>query len=357
MADYLNHFINVEERHQQTFKDVQALEDFFQTVVQAVTHGITTEGQPLRQDFKQVFHRRTIVQADHVEVDAVAFFQIGGGEQVVHHLLHIHAVGTRHDHQTGRVFMIRFITQIINHRQLFVTHLRGDLFQHARAGHLMRQRANHHRAVFFRPHGAHAHRTAAVLVDFANFRARGNDFRFGRVVRPLHDIQQLIERGFRFFQQRNRRLRHFTQVVRRNIGSHTDRNAGGAVQQDVRQTRRQHFWLLQRTVKVRHPIDGALTQFAEQQFGVFRQAGFGVTHRREGFRIVRRAPVPLPVYQRVAVRERLRHQHHRFIAGAVAVRVIFTQHVADGAGGFFELGAGVQAQLGHCIDNAALNRL
>jgi hypothetical protein len=38
------------------------------------------------------------------------------------------------------------------------------------------------------------------------------------------------------------------------------------------------------------------------------------------------------------------------------VRVIFTQHVADGAGGLFEFRAGVQPQLGHRIDDATLDR-
>ena len=30
----LNHFVDIEKRHQQTFEDMQALEDFLQTIVQ-----------------------------------------------------------------------------------------------------------------------------------------------------------------------------------------------------------------------------------------------------------------------------------------------------------------------------------
>ncbi|MNT92659.1 hypothetical protein D3C72_2339790 [compost metagenome] len=71
---------------------MQALKDFLQTIVQAAAYGIATERQPLGQDLQQVFHRRTTIQTNHVQVDAVAFFQIGGDEQVVHHLLHVHAV-------------------------------------------------------------------------------------------------------------------------------------------------------------------------------------------------------------------------------------------------------------------------
>ena len=276
---------------------------------------------------------------------------------MVHHLLHVHAVGARHDHQTGRVLVVRFVAQVVHHRQLFIAHLGGDLLQHFRAGNLVRQRGDHHSAVFFIPHRAHAHGAATVLVDFADFRTRGDDFRFSRIIRPLNDIQQLVERRFRLLNQGDGGFRHFTQVVRRNICRHTDRNTGGTVQQDVWQTRRQHLRLLHRTVEVWHPVNGSLTQLAQQHFGIFRETRFGITHRREGFRIVRCPPVPLTIHQRIAVRERLRHQDHRFITGAVAVRMVFTQHVTNGTGGFLELGGGVQPQFGHRIDDAALNRL
>ncbi|GCU56882.1 hypothetical protein HmCmsJML030_02937 [Escherichia coli] len=134
----LNHFVDIEKRHQQTFEDMQALEDLLQAIVQTAAYGITTEHQPFREDFPQIFHRRTPIQTDHIEVNTIALFQIGGGEEVIHHLLHIHAIGTRHDHQTGRVLVVRFIAQIVNHRQLLVAHLRSNLLQHARARNLMR---------------------------------------------------------------------------------------------------------------------------------------------------------------------------------------------------------------------------
>ena len=353
----LNHFVNVEERHQQTFEDMQALKHFLQTMVQTTAHRIAAEGQPFGEDLQQVFHRRTTVQTNHVQVDAVAFFQIGSGEQVVHHLLHVHAVRARHDHQTGRVFVVRFVAQVVHHRQLFIAHLGGNLLQHLRTGHLVRQRGDHHGAILFIPHRAHAHGATAVLVDFADFRTRGDDLGFGRIVRPLHDLQQIVQRGFWLLNQGDGRFRHFTQVVRRNVRRHAHGDTGRAVQQDVRQTRRQHFRLLHRTVEVWHPVDRPLPQLAQQHFGIFRQAGFGITHCRKGFRIVRRPPVPLAIHQRIAIRERLGHQHHRFIAGAVAVRMVFTQHVADGTGGFLKLGGSIQPQFGHRIDDAALNGL
>ncbi|MNS40168.1 hypothetical protein D3C72_724720 [compost metagenome] len=219
----------------------------------------------------------------------------------------------------------------------------------------MWQRGDHHGAVFFGPHCAHTHGAATVLVDFADFGAGGDDLRFGRIVRPLHDIQQFIQRGFRLFNQGDSGFCDFAQVVRRNIRRHAHGNTGGAVQQNIRQTGRQHFRLLHGAVEVWHPVHRALAEFAQQQFCIFRQAGFGITHRRKGFRIVRRPPVSLAIDQRITVGERLCHQYHCFVAGAVAVRMVFTEHVTDGTGGFFEFSAGAQPQLRHRVNDATLN--
>ncbi|CSA65835.1 Uncharacterised protein [Vibrio cholerae] len=56
----------------------------------------------------------------------------------------------------------------------------------------------------------------------------------------------------------NRRIRHFTHVMRWNVGGHTYRDAGDTIEQNVRQTRWQHFRLLHGAVKVWLPIYGAL---------------------------------------------------------------------------------------------------
>ena len=233
MTNNFDHFVNVEERHQQTFKDMQAFKHFFQTIVQATTYGIAAERQPFGEDFQQIFHRRTTIKTDHIQIDAVAFFQIGGGKQVVHHLLHIHTIGARDNHQTGRVFVIRFVAQVVYHRQLFIAHLSGDLLQHFCPGNLMRQCGNHHRAVFFRPYRTHTYGATSVFVNLTNLCPRGNDLRFGRVIRPLHDIQQLIQRRFRLLNQGNRCFCHFTQVMWRNVRCHTNGNTGRAVQQNI----------------------------------------------------------------------------------------------------------------------------
>jgi hypothetical protein len=51
----------------------------------------------------------------------------------------------------------------------------------------------------------------------------------------------------------------------------------------------------------------------------------------------------------------LGHQHHGLVAGAVAVRMEFAQHVPNGPGGFLVLGRRPQAELAHGVDDSALD--
>ncbi len=221
----------------------------------------------------------------------------------------------------------------------------------------MRQRGNDDIAILPRPHRPAAYRATPGRIEIEQFVARGDDFRLGGEVRPLDVFHQLIQPGAGVIQQAHAGGGNFPQVMRRNVGSHAHGNPGGAVEQQVGQTGGQHHRLIQGAVEVRLPVHRALPQLGQQHLAVAGQTGFGVAHGSKGFGIVRRAPVALPVDQRIAVGERLSHQHHGLVAGRVAVGVVLAQHVTNGTCGLLGLGAGRQAQLAHRIDDAPLYRL
>ena len=100
-----------------------------QSMLETASDGVQAECQPLPEQGTQVQHPRLSVHADHVQIDTVVAFQIGGGEQVVHQLLEINPVGTRHNDQPGGVFMVRLVSQVFYHGQLFGLHLLRDLLQ------------------------------------------------------------------------------------------------------------------------------------------------------------------------------------------------------------------------------------
>ncbi len=356
-ADDVDHFIQVEERHQQAFQQVQATLDLFQAMGEAAGHGGTAELQPLAEQHLQVLHLRTPVQPDHVEVDPVAALQVGGGEQVAHQLFGIDAVGTRHQHHPHRVGMVGFVADVFQPRQLLGAHLRCDLLDHLRRRDLERQRVDDDVGAVLEERRARAHAAVAGFVHGAQVGGRGDDLGRARVIRALHVFEQVADAGLWIIQQVQQRADDLVEVVRRYVGGHADGNAGGAVEQQVRQACRHPGRLFQGAVEVRGPVGGALVDFAQQDFGDRGQFGFGVAHRRERFGVVGGTKVALAFDQRVAVRERLGHQHQRFVAGAVAVRMVLTNDVADGARGLLRLGGGVQPQLAHRVDDAALHRL
>ena len=336
---------------------MQTRQHFIQTILQTTTHCFRTVADPLGQHGLQVFHLRTAVQTNHVHVYAVVAFEIGGGKQVSHHCIGIHAVGLRHNHQTCRIFVIGFITQIRYQRQLLSLHLSRDLLQNLSAGNLMWQRGNDDIAVFHSIHGAHFHRATTRAIHFQHFITRSDDFSFGREIRRNDVLAQIVQRRRWLVQQTNHSTGHFADIVRRDIGRHAHSNTRSTVEQHIGQARRQSNRLVHCTVEVRLPLHRALTQLTEQHFGIRGQTRFGITHRGEGLRIVRRTPVTLTVHQRITVREWLRHQYHGLITGAVTMRVILTQHVTHGTGRLFVLGRVFQAEFAHGVHDTSLNRL
>ncbi len=335
---------------------MQTGQHLVQPVLQAPPYRGDAEAQPLADQRMQPLDRRTAIGADDVHVDPVAAFQIGGGEQVLHQLLGIHPVGARHYDDTGRILVIRLIAQVGYQRQLLGLHLRGDLLQHLGPGHLMRQCGDDDIAVIAAPDRAAADRTAPGGVEIQQLAARGDDFRLGGEVRALDMLHQLVQPRPGIIQQAHAGGGHLAQVVRRNIRGHAHRDAGGAVEQQVRQPGRQYCRLLQGAVEVRLPVDRALPQFGQQYLAVASQPRLGIAHGGEGLGIIRRTPVALPVHQRIAVGEGLGHQHHGLVTSRVAVGVIFAEHVAHGTGRFLVLGGGGQAQLAHRVDDAPLYR-
>ena len=75
-------------------------------------------------------------------------------------------------------------------------------------------------------------RAAAGLIGRAAARA-AEDHRAGREVRPGHDLHQLLDRDRAVFDIGQAGVDHFAQVMRRDVGRHADRDAAGAVDQQV----------------------------------------------------------------------------------------------------------------------------
>ena len=83
------------------------------------------------------------------------------------------------------------------------------------------------------------------------------------------DLHQLVDRDVRVVDHAISAVADFAQVVRRNRRGHADRDAAGAVDQQVRELRRQHRRLGVPLVVGRHEVDRVELQIVEH-------------HRRDG---------------------------------------------------------------------------
>ena len=206
------------------------------------------------------------------------------------------------------------------------------------------------------PGGAQPDAAGAGAVDLLHLLGRVEDLAAGREIRPLHPAAQLRHRQIRVVEQLDERLAHLGEVVRRDVGGHPHRDAGGAVDEQVRDARRQHHRLGLGAVVVgpeRHRLLVDLLQDLVRDAG---QPALGIAHRRRRI-AVERAEVARAVDQRIAQRERLRHADQRLVEGRVAVRVVAAHHVADHLGALAVLGVGGEVLLPHREQDAALHRL
>ena len=107
---------------------------------------------------------------------------------------------------------------------------------------------------------------------------------------------QVVEGGVRVLEQVPGGRRDLDQVVRRHVGRHADRDAGGAVDEQVRVGGRQHLGLGQLVVVVGDEVDDVLVEAVGHRHGGGLQPRLGVAGG--GGTVVERPEVAVPVDQR-----------------------------------------------------------
>ena len=182
-----------------------------------------------------------------------------------------------------------------------------------------------------------------------------------RKIRAFYDLKKLLDRRILIpvdlvVDDAHDRIDRLTQVMRRDIGRHTDRDTGRSVDQKVRVARGKNRRFLLRLIKVRDKIDRVFIDIGDHLRGDLRQARLCVSHSR-GAVAVDRAEVAVSVDQRIARRPLLSHVDEGPVDGGVTVRVIFTHRITDDTGAFTMRLIRTVVQLDHGVQNAALNRL
>jgi hypothetical protein len=135
-----------------------------------------------------------------------------------------------------------------------------------------------------------------------------------------------------------------------------DGDAGGTIDEEVRDLRREDERFLFLAVVVRAEVDGFLVDVGQQFGGDAFQAALGVAHGRRVV-AVDRAEVALAVDQRVAEAEVLGHPDQGVVDGIVTVRVVLAHHVTDDTGALHVRAIPLDVRLVHRVQDAAMDRL
>ena len=173
---------------------------------------------------------------------------------------------------------------------------------------------------------------------------------------PGHDLQQFVDRDVRLVDHADQGVADFAEVVRRDRRGHAHRDAVGAVDQQVRELRRQHRRLGPPLVVGRHEIDRVELDVVHHHRGDGRHAGFGVSHGRRG-QPGDRAEVPLLVDQHVPHVPFLGHADQRGIDHAFAVRMVVAAGVAGDFRALDPAGPRRQVQVVHGDQDSPLRGL
>jgi hypothetical protein len=178
----------------------------------------------------------------------------------------------------------------------------------------------------------------------------------GREVRARHELEQPGLGDVGVVDAGDAGVDDLAEIVRRHGGRHAHGDAVRAVDQQVRELGRQHDRLDRLVVVGGLELDRVLVDVGQQRSRGAVQARLGVAHRRRRI-AVHRAEIALPLDERQAHGEVLRHAHERVVDRRVAMRVVLAHDVADHARGLAERLGPVVARLVHRVEDAPVDRL
>ena len=314
------------------------------------------------QHIPQIHHLRLVVdQRQHDNTESI--LQLRVLEQMVQHDSGVHVVPQLDD--DAHALPVRLIAQVGDAFDLLVfDQLRDFLDQVGFVDQIRKLRDDdpaftvRHR--FNIRDGAGDDLAAPGAVSFVRAGC-SHDNAAGRKIRRLHDRKDFFDICVPVFfdpvvDDFGRRGDYFAQIVRRNVGRHADRDAGGAVNKQIRVAAGKNRGLFLRLVKVGDKLDRVLLDVRQHLHGNLRQTRLCVSHGRRAV-TVDGAEISVAVHQRIAHGPGLGHIDQCAVNRTVAVRMIFTHRIADDTRTFTVRLVRSVVQLCHRVQDSALNRL
>ena len=274
------------------------------------------------------FRRHPVDQDVHVQRES--HLKIRAAIQHPHQDLGINVLGTRLDDQANIVG--RFVAYIAQNRNLLGLNKLCNLFDQLGFLYLIGNFSDDNLPstapqILCFPPTAQTETALTRTIGIRNVFRGFNDNTAGRKIGAGNVFKQGIVAGIGRFDQVDTGVHQFRDVMRRDVGGHTDSNTRRPVCQEVRELRGQNGRLGQCAVVILSKIDSIFIQTFQHGLGHGGHARFGIS-ARSGVIPVDVAKVPLPVNQRITHVKILRETRHRIVNRSVAVRVIVPHHVA-----------------------------
>ena len=276
-------------------------------------------------------------------------------KEIIQHHLGI-CILLQFDNDTHTV-TIGFVTQVRNTLQTLCAYLLRDVLDQLALIDLIRQLANDdaHTILteFFEFGLCSDHNTAtASSISCADTAATHNNAAGGEIGTG-HMLHQIRQRCFRIIQHADTRIDHFRQVVRGNIGGHTDRDTGRTIDQQVRKTAGQNPRFFFGFIEVGIPVDGFLIDVPKHFVGKLGKSCLSVTVSSSGVAVYA-TEVTVAIDQHITHREILRKTNHGIVYGCVAMGMVLTQNITDTGSGLLKRLIRSQTALIHGVEDSAV---
>ena len=359
-ADQLDHRVEVVERDQQPLENVGAGLGAAQLVLGAPGDDLALVLDVVLDQLAQAEGARDPVDERH-HVDAERRLHRGLLVEVVENDLGRRAAALQLDHQPHAA-AVRLVAQVGDPVELLLANEVGDLGDQAVVAALLDhegQLGDDDRLLAPLQRldvGARPHPDAAAARRVGVADPLGAHHPAAREVGALDVLHQPRQVDLGVVDVGDRGADRLAQVVGRDVGRHPDRDPGRAVDEQVREPGREDQRLALPLVVVGAEVDRVGVDVAQQLGGEAVEARLGVAHRRRRV-VVDRAEVALPVDQRVAQRELLRHPDQGVVDRRVAVRVVRTHDLTDDEGGLAVGPGRLQAEVVHRVEDPAVHGL
>ena len=333
-ADDLYHFVDIIYGDQKAFYDMSPLLRLVQIIFRTPCYHILLMQDVIFQHIRKAEHLRLVIyQRKHIYTEGI--LQLRMLVQIIQQNVRI-TVLTELDHDTHSLTG-RLVTKVRNAVHTLILYEVCDLCdQHGLIYHIRQLR--HHDPLLSVPHGFDIGN--GTDLDLAASRPVGllyagasQDLRTCGEIRSLYDLQKLFDLCLPVLidpviNDLYDRIRNLPKIVRGNIGSHTDSDTGGSVDQQVGIPAGKHHRLLLGLVKVRYEIHRVLVDVGQHFDGHPCQTGFRISHGC-GTVSVHGSEIPMSVDQRISGIPLLSQLYQRIVNGTVTMGMIFTHGITD----------------------------